>query len=991
MSKENSADTLYADGVEQLKDGNPHRTVELWERALEIFQKSDDIDSQARMLVNIGVIYNDRLGDHRRAIDYFDRGMKLTKQIGGYSELLAGSLVNQGIAYKNLEDYDKAIDLYKTGLSIFRGIGNEEGEAVAINNLINLRKLIENSVNNYWNGGEFGQALIKSVQSLAISECLGDISNMATSYNTLGAIAVQIGDLEDSQAYYKKALDLIQRLYQEMSQKESIDREKLQHFLQAGAGRIHSNIGANFVTLGQYANAITSFDHSLLALEAIDDYLGRGNVLHLMSGAYYKLGNNDKALSLQFQALAVFREFYLKTDDPSEKKSALFNQGMILDGIGVAYSDRGYFFRDIKYFDDANKYLEEALEKFKYINNKNGEALTLSHIGLTLYREGKYPQALTHLKQSLLLREEMKNHPEKAALLANTGNIYVSLGEYNQALDFFKQSLSILKDKDIGLKRQEGTVTSAMAGAFLLLGNFSRALSSYLDAHKIFVEIEDIENQGRILVDIASIYAKLDDPSNSEKYLFSAIKCLEKLRGDLTDEQRISIFETQTYAFYLLQTVLVNQNKYEEALEISERSRARALVHLLQRKSDSYYIRNLPNESFLSFEKMQNVAQSQNATLVEYSIIPNEALYVWVIRPDSLIFRQLRLNHSDESFSTISTIFSLKNSPLFRMTFQDQSILDTVSSIRALVYESDDHTNTYRQTLRRLHTILIDPIKDTLPQNPNEKVIFIPHQCLFYVPFAALLDGESETAKYLIEKHTISVCTSIEVLCCTQEQRMKLGPSPKLASTKMLIVGDPIMPTILNSASNIPISPPQLEGARKEAEQIAEKFHQSSLTGYHASKHTIKLKMTDVRFIHFATHGLLEYRTHFMPQNIPGALVFAASEEDDGLLTATEIFDMELNAELAVLSACNTGQGSITGDGVIGLSRSFIAAGVPSLIVSLWSVPDNSTAELMIDFYVQLEQTQDKAKALREAMLRTKLVYPDPRNWAAFILIGESV
>ena len=91
-----------------------------------------------------------------------------------------------------------------------------------------------------------------------------------------------------------------------------------------------------------------------------------------------------------------------------------------------------------------------------------------------------------------------------------------------------------------------------------------------------------------------------------------------------------------------------------------------------------------------------------------------------------------------------------------------------------------------------------------------------------------------------------------------------------------------------------------------------------------------------------------------------------------------------------MLSACDTGRGTITGDGVIGLSRSLITAGVPSLVVSLWSVPDAPTAELMVEFYEQLQQGQDKAQALRQAMLITKETHPDPRDWAAFTLIGEA-
>ena len=149
-------------------------------------------------------------------------------------------------------------------------------------------------------------------------------------------------------------------------------------------------------------------------------------------------------------------------------------------------------------------------------------------------------------------------------------------------------------------------------------------------------------------------------------------------------------------------------------------------------------------------------------------------------------------------------------------------------------------------------------------------------------------------------------------------------------------------------------------------------------------------KLPDARIIHLATHGLLD---DFIGLGIPGAIALApdgTGKLNDGLLTASEIFDLKLNAELVVLSACDTGRGKITGDGVIGLSRSLITAGVPSIIVSLWSVPDAPTADLMTKFYRNFQQTGNKAQALRQAMLTTIETHPNPKDWAAFTLIGEA-
>jgi CHAT domain-containing protein len=126
-------------------------------------------------------------------------------------------------------------------------------------------------------------------------------------------------------------------------------------------------------------------------------------------------------------------------------------------------------------------------------------------------------------------------------------------------------------------------------------------------------------------------------------------------------------------------------------------------------------------------------------------------------------------------------------------------------------------------------------------------------------------------------------------------------------------------------------------------------------------------------------------------QGLQSAIALAPTDTDNGLLAAAEILNLKLNAELVVLSACDTGRGRITGDGVIGLSRSLFIAGTPSVIVSLWAVPDAPTEELMTEFYRQFEQTGDKAQSLRQAMLAMKDKYPNaPKQWAAFTLIGEA-
>ena len=177
-----------------------------------------------------------------------------------------------------------------------------------------------------------------------------------------------------------------------------------------------------------------------------------------------------------------------------------------------------------------------------------------------------------------------------------------------------------------------------------------------------------------------------------------------------------------------------------------------------------------------------------------------------------------------------------------------------------------------------------------------------------------------------------------------------------------------------------------LPGAEAEAKNIARLLETPPLIGADATKQRVLNQLGDADLIHIATHGLLDNFGY----DTPGAIALAPTLEDNGLLTAGEIIELELTASLVVLSACDTGQGDIRGDGVVGLSRSLLTAGSTSVIVSLWAVPDEPTALLMKSFYQFLNAGLDKAQALRQAMLKTGEHHPDPVNWAAFTLIGES-
>lgn len=392
---------------------------------------------------------------------------------------------------------------------------------------------------------------------------------------------------------------------------------------------------------------------------------------------------------------------------------------------------------------------------------------------------------------------------------------------------------------------------------------------------------------------------------------------------------------------------------------------------------------NTPEESNINppnTEEIKKVAKTQNATLVQYTILYEDVevdgkkqtqeseLYIWVVKPNGEIgMRRVNLK-------VIGTKggFSLLN--LIKRSRQRLGIGST--GLKGGI----------QTELKELHQILIKPIADLLPQKPEEQVVFIPQSDLFLVSFAALQD---QNGKYLIEKHTISTAPSIQALDLLYQRKIKhkgeqAFAAKNLTGDDLLIVGNPVAPkTPLKPGGEICKSP-SLPGAEQEAKAIAEMFKSQALVGDAATETTVGQKMPQAKIIHLAANAF----SGDCKEDSPDAIALATSEGDDGWLKMEEIQGMKLTADLVVLSGCSTALGRITGDGVIGLSRAFLGAGADSVVGSLWDVDDGATAFLMTEFYGNLSRNTDKAGALRQAMLETMKKYPNPQDWAGFTLVG---
>ena len=282
--------------------------------------------------------------------------------------------------------------------------------------------------------------------------------------------------------------------------------------------------------------------------------------------------------------------------------------------------------------------------------------------------------------------------------------------------------------------------------------------------------------------------------------------------------------------------------------------------------------------------------------------------------------------------------------------------------------------------LKKLFTLLVSDV----PSMQQEEVVIIPEGPLYTVPFAALVDPN--TGRYLSDTKRIRLAPSITFL-----KHLQKCPADYHSKTGALIIGNPDVGQVMFRGEVKTIEP--LPGAGKEAQLIGGYFDDIPLIGAQASKDQVLNKLKEgVALIHIAAHGC--------PENGEIALAPSATsreggripEEEDYLLTMKEVQETGVRAQLVVLSCCHSGRGEIRAEGVMGLTRAFLAAGARSVVASLWAVNDGVALSFMLSFYMSLMDGKSASVSLQNAMKELREEgYSSPRHWGSFFLMGDDV
>ena len=698
-------------------------------------------------------------------------------------------------------------------------------------------------------------------------------------------------------------------------------------------------------SLGQYQVAIAYGQQAVELAQQLNNLLLTAQAAGNLGSAYQGAGRYGEAVATYEQALDL-----IQSQNPTI-------EAQLWGLLGNAYESLGDY-------DSAISAQTTSLTLAQSSEAPSLEATALINLGGLYSLQGDIEAAIAQYQAGIDLAHDLGDFGSAAYGLNNLGGAYQQLGDFRAAIAQFEQSLTLAEQT--GNRALQATILTNLGVAQADLGALDAALATHEQSIAIARTLEDPRLLANALNNLAHTQAQLEDLDGAETALQESVQLLATLREGLTDADKVAVFDTQIYTYNLLMQVQVAQGDYEAALEASEQGRARALVDLVAGQDQA--------PSAPSVDEIRQVARQLNATLVEYAVVPEEdftvqgrqrgkagQIFIWVVTPSGEIsFRQVALGEVDLSLTD--------------QVQQSRSALGALGRVRGVGIQAADAPAVPAATsqLQQIHQQLIDPIAEMLPSNPDDLVVLIPHESLFYLPFAALQDAEG---RYLVERHTLLTAPTIQLLDLTLET------APSAPAARSLVVGNPTLP------SETTLQP--LPGAEAEAAAIARIFDAEAILGDAVTESRVVTQMEDANIIHLATHGLLDYVDDRDRVPIAGAIALAPSDTADGFLTAREISQLSLTAQLVVLSACDTGLGEVTGDGVVGLSRSLLAAGADSTVVSLWAVPDAPTADLMVAFYEGLQRGENKAVALRQAMLQTMEVYPNPLAWAAFVLVGN--
>src|SRR5262245_17256866 len=943
----------------------------------------------ARALVRLSERLRDekRYAEARAAAQF---ALKLAEQLGDRAaQGLAWEQI--GRSYTGPGDYRQAVEYYQRGLALFEALGDKQMASSLMGRIASCYTLLDN----------YRAALEFNLRRLKLKEELNDRYWIAGTLDDLTCDYYFLGDFPAARATARRAI----AVYEELNQ-------------DTGVARVLILLGNIELEQSDYEQAVANFEKAGSIFAKNGDIIGPALATLNIGEAYSRMGDYSRALDAYQKAMAVFTG-----------QKSLHRMAEATYRIGTVYSA-------LADYEQARDHFQRSLLLYEQAKRPFGRAEALNAIGASYRRQGNYARALEYLRQALNLLQESGRKYGLAGALTDMGDLYLQQGDERLALEFYQRSQSLFEE--VGNKDGVASAMTGVARVEPARNDHAIALSIAEQAAALAEKTGNLES----LWEADSVMGKsrlaLRQTGQARQAFERAVSAIELLRSQTAGGElaRRNFLEQRTAPYHSMIELLVSQGRANEALVWAERLKARALLDVMRNgrvdalramtpaeqkeerrlraelialntqvtragqreKPDQASLdelKPLREKARLAYEAFQTSLYASHPELKihrgEAPIIKAEELTALIPAPTGALLEYAVTDDATYLF-TVTKAADERGAyaQVFTLPIKRAELARQVESFRQCLAERD---LGFREAARRLYDLLLKPARAQLRGKTD--LVIAPDDKLWELPFQALLADDN---RYVLENSAVSYAPSLTVL----REMAKAGRrGAENSRTSLLAFGNPAhgeetMGRVALVVRDEKLDPlPEAEAEVKGLGRLYGAARSKIYTGAEAREDRAKTEAGEFRVLHFATHGVLNDAAPMYSH----LMLAQGDKNEDGLLEAWELMQMDLKADLAVLSACETARGRYgAGEGVIGLTWALFVAGVPATVVSQWKVESSSARDLMLGFHHQLRTLSTsarspahKAEALRQAALKV-MKNPEtshPFYWAGFVLVGD--
>jgi len=940
----------------------------------------------------------------RKALDELQQALPLWRSIND-SAGEATTLNDLGFTHIRNNQAEEAPKYYLQALEIWQRLGNRRNEA----------ELLTNLGVGYYRLGETRKGVEYVEQALKASREIGDRPHIALALNALGTLYDTLYERQRSMECYQEAAQIYHALDNPRWEASALD-----------------NIGLSYALIGESQKALENLYKALSLRRSVKDLRGEAYTLQHIGYAFEYLGEIEKSRDYYTQALSLYRT----VGDPGQVSYSLIKLGLLSQRADELTS--------------ALDYYDQALPFARQARNKNLEGQILSGLGVVYINLGKIDEALKYLDQGLAIQQQIGEKQGKAYSIFNIGECHKIHGDLSKALEQYQSALEI--NREIGNRSGEAMALFRIAEIERDRGDLTGSRKRIESALEIIEATRKkvIANELRTSYFARSqtyyefyiaLLVQMYRQDGKREHIAEALHANERSRAR-------SLLDSLTEAGASIQKgappeLLERERRLRQSLNSKTEQHTKLLIgrHTdaqlaavvkeiesltvdydqvlseIRRSSPRYAALTQPHP--LAVEEIQTQVLDKNTLLLEYALGEKES-YLWVVTSTSVDVFGLPARKEIEELARRA--YGLLTARRQKVKFEtDQQRIKRITKA----------DSNYLKVLASLSRVILEPAAALMNKS---RLLIVADGTLQYLPFASLPcpgrpASRSRSATLpLVSRYEIVNLPSASTLAVLRREVVGRKPAPKTVA----VLADPVFdkaddrlrrngPHSIDSKNSLrdgdksgneselsralgdldtsksEFKIPRLPFTREEADAIARLVpppESKQATGFEANKATaLSPELRQYRIVHFATHGFMN-TAHPYLSGIVLSLYDEKGVARDGFLMAHEIYNLNLPVDLAVLSGCRTGLGKIVrGEGILALTRSFMYAGAARVMVSLWDIDDESTAELMSRFYSAMlgKQCLSPSAALRSAqlsLLKNKR-WNAPYFWAGFVLQGE--